>query len=173
MIRFWNEEEERDDTALPAALLKPITSLASSLSFLARSLPTAPLTTAYKRIASHLAGHMHQRLIYHRSKGRFSAAAGAQFRTQVGIWVDSCRRALVGDAKGPRVRRPEAGWTKLQDVAAILTIDEGEIGSVADALFDGKAEEEYRRLSEQLELNGVLSLEEARDVLRARNEVRR
>lgn len=71
------------------------------------------------------------------------------------------------------MRRPEAGWTRLQDVATILTIGEAEIGSVADALFGGGAEEEYRKLSEQLELKGVLTLEEARDVLRARNEVRR
>lgn len=114
---------------------------------------------------------MHQRLIYHRSKGRFTPAAGAQFKTQCDIWLQSCERAL-NSSKGGKVRRPESAWAKLQDVSILLSIGEENIGSVVDAVFDGNGEADFAKMGEMLGLNGSLSREETQDVLRVRTDVR-
>jgi hypothetical protein len=171
--RYWEQEDEGDRTALSSMLLKPISSLSASLTFLASSLPRALLATAYKRIAGHIAGHLHQRLIYHRSKGRFTTVAGKCFKAQCDIWIQTCERAVRGGAPTSNIRRPEAGWVKLQDVAALLSIGEVEVSSVVSVAFDGAREEPYTQLCEQLGLNGSLTLDEVRDVLRARTDTRR
>jgi hypothetical protein len=157
---------------LSPMLLKPISSLSSSLIFLAASLPSALLTPIYKKIVGHVVGHLHQRLIYHRSKGRFTTVAGTRFRAQCHIWVQSCERALRGGAATAKVRRPEAGWEKIQDVATLLSIGEAERGDEVRAAFDD-GEEAYTQLCEQLGLNGSLSLDEVQAVLRARADTRR
>jgi hypothetical protein len=169
---YWDQEDEEDPATLPPMLLKPVSSLSASLTFFASSLPPALLTTIYKRIAAHIAGHLHQRLIYHRSKGRFTIVAGARFKSQCHIWIQTCEHALCGGAAKAKVRRPEVGWDKIQDAAAFLSIGEAEIGSAVSATFDGGGET-YAQLCEQLGLNGSLTLDEARDVLRARTDIRR
>lgn len=168
---YW-EQDEGDHTTLSPTLLKPISSLSASLTFLASYLPPALLTTAYKRIIAHIASHLHQRLIYHRSKGRFTTVAGAHFRAQCDIWIQTCARAVHGGAQTWSVRRPEAGWAKLQDVAALLSIGEAEVGNVVSAVFNSAGDESYTQLCEELGLNGSLTLDEVQDALRARTDTR-
>ncbi|KAF8322455.1 hypothetical protein DL93DRAFT_2223365 [Clavulina sp. PMI_390] len=182
---FWEEEitPDEDDAALtsslPASLLKPITSLSSSLTFLSNSLPSTQLSTAYKRIVGHIVGHMIQRLIYHRSKGRFSIDSGEKFKAQVGVWVDSCTRVLSPSAprtsgNSSTVRRPEAAWSKLMDVATLLSLEEGAAAEVSSIVFDGgaTAQEKFELAGEGKGLSGSLSVSEAADILRVRTDVR-
>lgn len=114
---------------------------------------------------------MLQRLIYHRSKGRFTTEAGARFKMQCGVWIQTCERAL-NSGKGSKVRRPEIAWIKLQDVATLLSVQEDEIGKVAGVVFNEGGDADYAKLGEELGLNGTLSMTEAMDVLRARTDVR-
>lgn len=97
------------------------------------------------------------------------------------MFVQACEVALAGTStgtnerggrRGGKVRRPEGAWAKLSDVAKLLSVDESEFTGVLRAVFDGGSVG-YTTLVEALGLSGMLGVEEAQNVLRARAETPR
>jgi len=145
-------------------------------------LPTDFVTLSYKRIVATLTAHFIQRLVYHRSKGRFTSAFGKQLASNCRLWVEACQMALISSGSELRlagagnqrvkVRRPEVAWAKLVDASTLLSVDEAEFPDVLQAVFEG-APDRYDTLADALDLSGTLSRAEAQDILRARAEAPR
>jgi hypothetical protein len=181
--RPWEVDTDDSSQTIPSALLRPLSSLSSSLKFFTTSsLPADFVTTAYKRVVGTLTAHFIQRLVHHRAKGRFTSAFGKQFASNCLLWVQASQMALVspgsefraveGRNQRIKIRRPEAAWAKLVDAAALLSVEEAEFPDILQAVFEG-GPDRYSTLSEALGLSGTLSRAEAQDILRARAEAPR
>jgi len=177
----WEVDTDDSSQTIPSALLRPLSSLSSSLKFFTTSsLPADFVTTAYKRVVGTLTAHFIQRLVHHRAKGRFTSAFGKQFASNCRLWVEASQMALVspglelreGSNRRIKIRRPEAAWAKLVDATTLLSVEEAEFPDVLQAVFEG-GPDKYSTLSEALGLSGILSRAEAQDILRARAEAPR
>lgn len=171
----WDADETEDTSSdnlsgsIPTTLLKPLTSLSTFLSFLARSLPPTDVSTSYKRITTHISSFLLQRLIFNRSRGRFTPANGRSLGAILDLFDSTCEHAMRGKMRRAGIVRV---WSKLRDASGLLSIGEAEVGGVLGMAFDA-GEEEFKGVMESLGLGDSLSLEEVQAVLRARVDVRR
>lgn len=130
------------------------------------------ISVSYKRIVANVTGHLLQRLVYHRSKGRFTSSEGKVLAAECRLWIQAGEIGLTSNSGVKKVRRPEVAWAKLVDAATLLSVGEGEFPDVVQAVFDG-GRARYDTVSEALGLSGALGREEAQDVLKARVEAPR
>ncbi|KDQ20405.1 hypothetical protein BOTBODRAFT_183196 [Botryobasidium botryosum FD-172 SS1] len=156
-------EEPESTPSIAPTLLSPLSVLSTSLAFLARSLPSPMVTPLYRRIASTVGYHITQRVVLHRSRGRFTEQTGKAFAEETKLWLQTSEMGLGGSA-----RRPELPWASLTDSAAIVSIGADSIQRVIRAVFEGD-EEAFGNVREELGIR-ELSRAEMQDALRAREE---
>lgn len=158
------ESEDTDATpSIPPTLLPPLSLLSANLNFLARSLPPQVVTSLYRRIATAIAQHITQRVIFHRARGRFTEQTGRLFVEEAKLWIQTSGMALGGS-----VRRPELPWASLVDAAAIVAIAGNEFQPIVRAAFEGD-DQAFDKIKEDMGIR-TLDRSEMQAALRARAE---
>ncbi|CAK9780171.1 hypothetical protein CC85DRAFT_270800 [Cutaneotrichosporon oleaginosum] len=111
------------DTESSSSLVSALTSYTSLLRLCAGALPRPALARVYRRITSHLVNHIAQRAVY-AGWSKFTAAGGRALASEVGDWRAAARLALPGT-------KTDAAWSKLAEMAAVLSLPSGGGGESA------------------------------------------
>ena len=113
-IRRWDESQEPDPSYLSS-----LATYSSHLSTLA-ILPTVPTLRVYKRLVDHLSNHIQQRAVY-AGWSKFNAEGGHDFIEEIRDWVSTSETASIPKSA---VKAP---WTRLCDIAQVLSLNDGEV----------------------------------------------
>lgn len=114
--RRWDEEidsstAEDQQQSISNELLPVLTLYSALLSAMSSILPALSLQSAYRKISISISDYLYGRL----STKVFAQAGGVQIRLDLQDgWLKAARDA--------RIRKPEAGWRKLQDAATLLAL---------------------------------------------------